>query len=216
MHASEYWNDKDLVLLNVKENGHKLFFALERLKKDKEVVLTAVQTNGRALQYASKKLRNNKKIVLTAVQEDGWALEFASKKLTKDKDVVLAAVQKTGWALQWASEQLRNDKQVVLAAVQKDSYACRWASETLKNDNDILSWELLPQGQKCWRKVRERYHIEPILEYWQKQTMKATFDTKGEAIMQGSGAKRARKEFKRLKKGACRSAKKIMKRKRLR
>ena len=112
-----------------------------------------------------------------------------------DKEVVLAAVQQYGWALEWASKRLKNDKEVVLAAVQRHGCALRYASKALRVDKEISSWANLSRAQCVWRKYRERYRTERILEYWEQQTMKATFDANGEAIMQGRGAKRAREEY---------------------
>ncbi|WP_081256141.1 DUF4116 domain-containing protein [Streptobacillus moniliformis] len=37
------WNNKELVLLEVKKNGWSLKYASDRLKDDKEVVLEAVK-----------------------------------------------------------------------------------------------------------------------------------------------------------------------------
>jgi len=83
----------------------------------------------------------------------------------------------------------------VLAAVQNYEYALDYASKKLKKDREILSWARLTKGQRLWRKCRERSRLKRICEFWEQQTMKATFDAKGNAIMQGRGAKRAREEY---------------------
>ena len=113
----------------------------------------------------------------------------------KDKKLVLAAVQKKGSALKHASKTLRNDKEVVLAAVQQSASALRFASWDLHYDKEILSWASLSRGKCLWRKYREWQCLKQICDYWDQQTMKATFDAKGNAIMQGRGAKRAREEY---------------------
>ena len=140
---------------------------------------------------------NDKELVLSAVQRNGGALEFASEALRADKEVVLAAVQNHGYALQFASDALRNDKEVVLAAVQQYGRALECASKALQNDQNMLSWAELSRAESLWRKYRERYLTERILQYWGQQTMKAGFDADGKAIMQGRGAKRAREEYQR-------------------
>ena len=115
--------------------------------------------------------------------------------LRADRDVVLAAVQRNRFALRWASLALRADKEVVLAAVQQNGDALADASAALQNDEDILSWANLSRAQCLWRKFREWHRTERIVEYWVQQTMRATFNTDGKAIMQGRGAKRAREEY---------------------
>ena len=47
------WDNKEVVLKAVNEDGSALQFASEHLKNDKEVVLTAVKDYGLALKYAS-------------------------------------------------------------------------------------------------------------------------------------------------------------------
>ena len=42
--------------------------------ENKEVVMADVSQNGRALQYASEELRNDKKVVLMAVSQNGYVL----------------------------------------------------------------------------------------------------------------------------------------------
>ena len=58
---------------------------------NKNVVLEVVKQNGLALQFASEKLQDDKNVVLEAVKQDGRALRFASEKLCNDKDIQIAA-----------------------------------------------------------------------------------------------------------------------------
>ncbi len=70
-----------------------------KLKNNKEAVLVAVKQNGWALEFASKKLRANKEVVLEAVKESDWVLQYASYDLTEDKDFMLEAVKQNGFAI---------------------------------------------------------------------------------------------------------------------
>ena len=51
------------------------------LQNNKEAVLIAVRQNGLALQFASKRLKNDKEVVLQAVKQNGLALYYASDNL---------------------------------------------------------------------------------------------------------------------------------------
>lgn len=55
---------------------------------DKEVVLAALNQNGRALEYAPNDLQNDKDVVLTAVNQDGTSLKYASDKLQNDFELL--------------------------------------------------------------------------------------------------------------------------------
>ncbi len=85
------WNNKNVVLEAVKQNGLALQFASEKLQDDKNVVLEAVKQYGRALRFASENLRDDKDIVMTAVQQNRYALMYASKELQEDYDIQKAA-----------------------------------------------------------------------------------------------------------------------------
>ena len=103
---------------------------------NRELVLAAVHQDGCALEFASGTLRNDRELVLAAVHQDGCALEFASKALRNDREVVLAAVQQEGYALSYASAALRNG-----ATPFKVKFACPsepklpWNSKTRLPDS---------------------------------------------------------------------------------
>ena len=74
-------DDKEIVLLTVRNNGLYLEFASDRLRNDKEVVLAAVKEFGASMYFASDELKNDKEVVLTAIKDDAMAFKFAGKEL---------------------------------------------------------------------------------------------------------------------------------------
>ena len=100
-------DDKEIVLMAVKESGIALKFASDRLKDDKEVVLEAVKQNNIALGYASDRLKDNKEVVSEAVNLNGKVLCFASDNLRDDVEVALGALRKNCMALKSVSERIR-------------------------------------------------------------------------------------------------------------
>lgn len=66
---------------------------------NKEEVLIVVKQNGLDLGYASNELQNDKDVVLEAVKQSCWALEYASEELQADKEIVLTAIENCGQAL---------------------------------------------------------------------------------------------------------------------
>ena len=103
---------------------------------DREVVLAAVRENGHALQYADPVLRADREIGLAAVQNDGEALELTH--LNNDREIVFAAVRQIGRALQYASDYLREDRGIVYAAVRNDGYSLQYASLGLRADPEVI------------------------------------------------------------------------------
>ena len=145
-------NNKDVVLIAVRQDGNALQFATAEMQQDREVVLAAVTSHGRALEYGGRDYRNDKEIVITAVSQEGsaGAIKFASPVLQADKEVAMAACANDnfGEALQYCSEELRNDREVVLAAVKANSNNFQRASPALKqNDVEIRTLGGIADGE---------------------------------------------------------------------
>lgn len=78
---------------------------------DREIVLAAVQEDGRALEFVDERFKDDREIVLAAVQQNGWALEYASERLRDDDDIVRAAAeQNSDSTWYYASPRLQNKK----------------------------------------------------------------------------------------------------------
>lgn len=96
---SEFWDDREIMLIAVKGYGRLFVFCSDGLKDDDEVFLTAVVKNPRALDSASERIKDSKEIVLEAFrrtheQSGAWVLQFATKKvlkvLLKDPEILQA------------------------------------------------------------------------------------------------------------------------------
>jgi hypothetical protein len=111
----------------------------ENIFNDKNIIMNVVKNNGLALQYASERLQDDEEIVMIAIQNNMWALNFASERLKDDKEIVMTAVQNSKWALKYTSERLQDDKEIVMAAIQKNRTALRFASKRLQDDKEIIS-----------------------------------------------------------------------------
>ncbi len=140
--CSEWCNDKDIVLENMKILVTSVQYASSELQNDKEFMMQVIAHYGGNIKYASNILKNDKELALIATSNWGYALEHIAKKLKDDYDVVLAAVQEHGFALADASERLRSNKFIILTAIQSDIDAC---SESLlegyQNFDEIVEKE---------------------------------------------------------------------------
>jgi hypothetical protein len=159
--SNELLQDRDLVLLAVRQNGNALRYA-ENFHADKQVVMEACANtpaalvcvhknlhadadiqalmlkHGYALRFAPSHLRRKSAFVVDQVRKQGLALEFAGIGCRNDKSIVLEAVSQDGYALQYASAQLRADLDVVKAACDNNAYAVRYASSALCHDKDLM------------------------------------------------------------------------------
>ncbi len=121
----------------VQASGWDLIHAPEGLRDDREIVILAVRNVGQALHCASKALQDDREVVLTALSNDATALQYASTRMQNDYEVVRYAVSQSGSALQYASAELRSDREVVLAAIDNDLRAFRFADTDLRSDEQM-------------------------------------------------------------------------------
>jgi aconitase A len=94
----ELQNDFDIALAIAKKTPEEIRSKIKKWKNNKEIVLIVVKDWGTLLEYASEELRGDREVVLTAIrscQHTSWsALQYASEELRNDKEVVLEALQK--------------------------------------------------------------------------------------------------------------------------
>lgn len=102
-----FYNEKEVVLEAVKQDGHYLSRASDRLKNDKDVVLEALKNNPSSLNHASKKILNDKEFILKAVQWDNRAYMMASNNIKNDKEIMLEALKNDSRTLYAFPDEIR-------------------------------------------------------------------------------------------------------------
>ena len=125
------WDNKEEVLLYLKQNGMRLEFATKKIKNDREAVLTACESNGLALAFSSFRLQNNQEVVTKAINNNISALKYAGDKIKDNKEFILKAIEHDNKAFIYSSENLKEDKDVILAAIKKDKELYKYASITI-------------------------------------------------------------------------------------
>ena len=122
----EIQDNKELVLIAVKQNGMALEYASKELQNDKEVVMAAVKNNPEAIKYASEELQNNPFILLgllvsktieKKITKSGLKEETEDKEIIADITIYVAQngkkyikfsdVEKAGF-IKW-SDEIKND-----------------------------------------------------------------------------------------------------------
>lgn len=183
----EIKNDKESVLIAVKNNGANLQYASDELKNDKEVVLTAIKNQTplpeantedihSVIRFASDEIRNDKEIALEAVKTRGNAFIYLSNELKNDKEVAIAAIKENvnnfeignGYLLQYASDELKNDKEVVMEAIYAHDNSYAFASPEIQKEINEAG------GPKEWYNQQEDSRIEST--YYQDGRFKASPD----------------------------------------
>ncbi|MBA3722686.1 MAG: DUF4116 domain-containing protein [Parachlamydiaceae bacterium] len=163
-HIDEYWrffpfisqelaNNRDFVLMAVKEAGHFLKFAAENFKDDEEIVLAAVRMK-RAwdvcpFEYASERLRNKKNVVIEAITHKPSSLAYAVN-YQNDPEIVEMAIQiaRIGGPFRYASPELRHDKLFIASLIEKGHLGIvKYLPDSLKNDLDIMKQAVVKVGE---------------------------------------------------------------------
>ena len=137
-YASEFQNDRDIVLTAVSQNWSAVRFAHENLFSDKAFGLALVAKNGYALRSLDISLKKDKDVVLRAVTRHGQSLEYADSKLKRDQDVVFAAVKCNGHSLHFADDSLKKNRHFILRTVAIEGYTLDYAHPDLRNDRDFV------------------------------------------------------------------------------
>lgn len=109
--AVEFQDDKAIVLAAIEQNPNAMRFTT--LVDDRDVVLMAVRNNGMLLEFASEELRRDHEVVLTAICSNPRARRFAIDKPLFDAWESESLTQKVTTALQpkkRASRMKRNGR----------------------------------------------------------------------------------------------------------
>ena len=120
-----------------------LEFASEELQNDKEIVLVAVKQNGMSLEFASYQLKNDRTVVIEALNKrEGYyigPLRFCSDELRNDRNLVLKAVKTNPNVIKLTSEEIQNDRKIYFEAVKGNSSLINLASYDLIKDLEFLN-----------------------------------------------------------------------------
>lgn len=155
-YASDKLKDnKEFVLLALKNKCNILKHVSDKLKDDKDVVLEAVKVYGRSLKYVSDRLKSDREVVLEAVKTDGYAIRFADKKFRSDREIAYEATLSCNFVLgmgiypigipddelnilHYFSEELEDDYELNLLAVKLYGPALRFLPEKYKNIREFV------------------------------------------------------------------------------
>lgn len=85
--SDKLFEDKELMLEGVKQDGQLLYYASEELRDDKDIVLAAVSNKGIILKYASKRLRGDKEVGLTAIKQNKSSDIYLTDELRADDEI---------------------------------------------------------------------------------------------------------------------------------
>lgn len=169
-----YWEDKEVMRVAVKTDYKVIYkcsnWAQKTLWEDRDIVLTAVQQNGLVLPEADEDFIFDKEVLHAAVRQNwkvmdnlpkvhkevAWNDEIcarcaifggseaakadlenyakAGKRLKSNKDFTIEVLVQNGKLLEFADPSLRDDEDVVRAALQQDGLSIKFASERLRGD----------------------------------------------------------------------------------
>ncbi|WP_257279735.1 PEP/pyruvate-binding domain-containing protein [Endozoicomonas sp. ISHI1] len=114
-------NDKDLVLLTIKEHPGDLEYASSELRDHDEVVMAAIAKCPTALNDASERIRGDKHIIRMLIADNVGLLSYASKSILNDREYLLDLIKQYPRAFVYADDELKNDEAFIRSAVHRNS-----------------------------------------------------------------------------------------------
>ena len=134
----EFYNDKEIVTLCLKQNAWSFDIAGEDLRNDREFVMEAVRC-GCPLSQLSSKFINDKEIVLLAINRlGGEIIRYADDRLKRDNSCVMAALESQPSALRYLGLEFRSNRSLVLNILRDNGYLYDVIADELKSDKEIL------------------------------------------------------------------------------
>ena len=141
-----YYNDFEIMLMVVKQDGMLLDKVSKNLIQDYFIVCAAVLQNGRALKFVYDHEIEYYDEYEEEYDSHGYYKTLIGRYIINDtkqnlidkENIVLAAVQNYGFALKYASKRLQSNKYIVTEAIIKNGLAIRFASAELQRNQGII------------------------------------------------------------------------------
>jgi len=147
----KHWNDEQIVVCAVKQDGMVLRKASHAMLDNKNCVRAAAIKNYKSVDLASARMREDPDVIIAVISNPKAAVDIKSygwKIMAKttlnqmaawaDAEVVTVIVNQDALALQYATEKVRANKKVVLEAVRKGGLALEFADPLLRRDYEVV------------------------------------------------------------------------------
>ncbi len=114
-------DNKDLVMLAVKQNWMSLLYASNRLKNDPDIVLAAVKQNWLAYQFIQKKsLKLSKEIVISAINSNINVVEYFWQEILNNVDFAIYIIKKQYNKYELMPANIKKDLNINLVLATKN------------------------------------------------------------------------------------------------
>jgi len=143
------YDDFDVMLELVKQNGLLLIYASDILKQNHAIVLAAVTQNGMAIKivydyeivyhegYNYSDGRNNDN--LRTYSEAREIIDDTRQNLVDNEQIVSTAVAQNGYAFEFISERLKQNREIARIAVKQNGRSFKFIeSDRLISDKDLI------------------------------------------------------------------------------
>jgi len=135
----EFNDEEKIVLAALKNDGHMLKFASERLKNKPAVVLKAVEADKDALKHAAEGLRNDEAFMFKQIKAHPSQAQYLGRVLNVDHVFHETTMKKLGSEfLEYAAPELKKDKDFFIKILEIDKTALKYADPALKDDKDVV------------------------------------------------------------------------------
>ena len=124
-------NDRDIVLIAIKNKGSLFENIDSQYYKDKEIIFEAIKSEPSYFSKLSKKIEVDRDIALFAVKQEASNYLFLDEKYKKDKEVI-KDVLKNGNNLVLFDDKYRNNPEIVEIAIKNNPESIKYASKELQ------------------------------------------------------------------------------------
>lgn len=143
----EVWEDKDVILKYVKENGVYFQKASKELRNDPNFILEALEIakiNGEEIvKYIGKDLQSDKEFISKCIKINGEMFKYLNQELREDREILIEAlnseVKVDGISpLEYTSEELKSDEEIARIAIKQNRRAFFSINSELKDNVEFL------------------------------------------------------------------------------
>lgn len=165
----DYWDDKEVAMVAVANDGLYFHSVSERLQNDIDVIRAAYTNSPKLFEredFLTHKNRviGDREFIIEAIEKS--SNPFLPPEYSNDEEICKIALRRSPFLFEYCSEQFRDDESFVRKAVSEWGEMIKYASERLRSDKEFLLDILM--NREAYGNTKTGYPYS-ILEYLPKE-----------------------------------------------
>ena len=166
LYAPSFNNDKEIVMIAIKNDPNSLLFAHETLRNDPELLLATIEKDVLYWDWCGS-LKFDKEFILKALKRNGWIYSKLNNEYQKDREIICQALS-VSCVLDVVIEknpELKNDREIIKIAISCGGLQIQYASNELKKDEELAEIAIKQNGLAI-SYVASKYKENPKFLMW--------------------------------------------------